>query len=353
MTTKRGCMFVKISNALISLSLSCVVLSFPVQTTTAENIGLIAPLTGALQQHGEAILFGLREGLRDGKCDSEYQLIIEDDGFDPKRTVSAFKKLVTQDNLKLLFTVGSGPTRAISQLAYEQKLPILTLAGDASVTKGNPLMVRLRKPGREEGHEVGDLAKKHKASKVALLCSQTEFTLSVCDGIQERFDALELTRLEVAPDSTDFRSEILKIRKIDPTHIIPIMAIGKLGLFARQVREAKLQQPFVGGVFFESSSDLESSNGALHGAVYTMPEVSREFSERYHSDKSLAVGSIAWGAIFFDVGRILCSAARNNRTPMAEVEKLSGYQGVVGTITFRTTGEDRYLDSPYLEKLIP
>lgn len=107
-------------------------------------------------------------------------------------------------------------------------------------------------------------------------------------------------------------------------------------MFAKQSREASLGTPFLGGVFFESSSDLESSGGALAGANYVMPDTSPEFRIEYAKLGTTAPGSIAWSAVFYDVGRILCSSSAAGMERLNFLRSINNLPGAVGKITFRS-----------------
>lgn len=326
-----------------------------VREATAEplRVGLIAPLTGPLQQHGEAMVASLKLGLENAHCNDSVMLFPEDDGYDPKRTVTAARKLIDSNHVQILLGVGSGPTRAIAAMAERNEIPLLSLAGDSSVAKGNKFVIRLRKPAEDEGAEILALVGREKAERIALICSQNEFTLSVCNSIEKGAASKIVFREDLTPDTTDFRTEILKIKNVHPTHVIPILVPGKLGLFAKQTFETSLGVPFLGGVFFESSSDFQSSSGALIGAKYVMPEISAEFREAYARLSAVAPGSIAWGAIFYDVGRILCSPEASSGERMSYLRSIKKFPGAVGEISFRAVGGDQFYDYRFVEKTIP
>jgi len=229
-----------------------------------QRIGLITPLSGPVAPHGHAVLDGLKLGLKAGGCDDKIQLFVEDDGFETKRSVSASQKLLTQDKVQILMTVGSGPTHGVAPISDQYKIPFLALAGDSSAASGHPFTIRLRPPARYEGKLIAQLAKSENAKSVVMLCSSNEFTLAICDTVSSELGDKVIFRTNILPDETDFKTIIAKIRVLNPSHIIPIFLPGKLGIFARQTKELKLNKPFLGGVFFESSSDLETSRGSLY-----------------------------------------------------------------------------------------
>jgi branched-chain amino acid transport system substrate-binding protein len=330
------------------------VLAVPNQCTAKPlNIGLIAPLTGPLQEHGHAIYEGLKLGVEQGGCTDRVSLIVEDDAYDPKKTVSAAQKILTRHQIDLLLNVGSGPARAITSMVEHRKIPLLSLAGDASVAIGNPHVIRLRKPGEEEGIDVAELALKEGATRVALLCSQNEFTLSVCNGIQRRLGTVVQSRQDVPPDTTDYRAEVLRIRSSNPSHILPIMVPGKLGIVARQIRDSGVSTPFIGGVFFESSGDLKIAQGALDGSKYVISDISSEFRKAYASLDSVAAGSIAWSAVFYDVGLILCRLPGRAEERLPFLRSFKELPGAAVIKSFTSKDGDQFFYSKFITAEIP
>lgn len=324
-------------------------------TTHAEElrrVGLIAPLSGPVSPHGRAVREGLKLGLQYGKCQDSIELAVEDDGFEPKRSVSAARKLFNEKKIQVLLGVGSGPTHALAPLAEQLQIPLLALAGDSSVSKGNRFTVRLRPPASYEGKRIAALANRIGTQSVAMICSSNEFTLSVCDTVSSELGAQVVFRQDVLPDDADFKTLASKIRQLAPSHVMPILMPGKVGIFARQARDAHLDAPILGGVFIESTSDLEAANGALIGAKYVMPDVREEFTHELESLRATYPGSIAWGAIFFDVGRIICAARAQSQNILSYIQSLKAFPGSPGPIDFRSEDGDQYFSYPYIEKEI-
>lgn len=83
--------------------------------------------------------------------------------------VMAARKLFDTNHVQALLSVGSRPTHAIAEPATRNQIPLLALAGDGSVAKGNQFVIRLRKPAEDEGVEIFTPARKEKATRIALL----------------------------------------------------------------------------------------------------------------------------------------------------------------------------------------
>lgn len=312
-----------------------------------RKVGVIAPLSGPVSEHGAAILDGLRLGMQDGSCSSEVELKIEDDGFDPKRSVTAARKLIDRDHVELMMIAGSGPANAVAPYANQNRVPLLALAGDSKVSVGRDYVVRLRPTTKFEGEKISVLAKSIASRNIILVCNINDFTGSVCDEIERILGTSVSRREDIPPEDTDYRALVTKIKASNPELIIPILLPGKLGLFARQVREQGLLTPFVGGTFSQSSSDVKLSGGALVGAKYVMAGIDPEFIKRYMAFPTATSGSFPWAALFYDIGKMICQMKRSAGTSIEFIRSVRQFPSVIGLIDFKAEYGDQYFQYDY------
>lgn len=320
------------------------------QHPSTKKVGLIAPLTGPVGPHGRAVLDGLKLGLDAGGCAANVTLAVEDDGYDPKRSVTAARRLLSERGSELILSVGSGPSHAIAPLTDQANVPFLTLAADPKIASAHKTAIRARPSAAFEGSMVAKLATKSGATAVALVCTANDYTLGVCAAIARDLGDKVIVRQEVLPEEADFRTIVTKIRQSRPSHIIPILMPGKVGLFARQVREAKIDVPLIGGAYFESSTDVENSAGAMVGGTYVMVDVDASFRAKYEALPSASPGAIGWSAVYYDIGRIICLAGD---TPLPEfLKSIKSFAGAAGPTTYTEEAGDRFLFHPLIQKQI-
>ncbi len=330
---------------LLSLAIAHPVIAEPIK------LGLVVALSGPIALHGEASRIGLELGLKEGGCEESFQIIVENDEFVPKKSLTAAKKLVEVNRVKLLLGIGSGPSNAIAPYAEKSAIPFLALAGDSSVAINRRYVIRLRPTTGYEGEMVSKLAIDSGNIPVALICNINEFTLGVCDGIVSKLGDQVTLRIDLLPEETDFRTTIAKIRASNAKSIIPILLPGKLGNFAKQTREMNLQLPFLGGVFFESTADVQASAGALFGAKYVIGDASSEFQTKYR-DLGRHDASVGWAVIFYDTGRLLCKYGENTPDLLSALKAVQNYQGAVGKIDYRSDHGDSYYYFPFIQKIV-
>ena len=109
----------------------------PGVTATTIKVGGIFAQTGPARLICGAIEAGARQAIADinnrgGVDGRKLQLVVEDDGFDPSRTLNAMRKLVEQDGvLAIVGTCGSDGTLATLPYIESHHIPVFTpIAGD-------------------------------------------------------------------------------------------------------------------------------------------------------------------------------------------------------------------------------
>ena len=315
------------------------------------HVAAIFPLTGAAAEHGTAARNGLLLGLEEAQKKDNIKLLIEDDGLNPKNTLTVFRRLLSSNHIDVLITVGSGPSNAVAPLANRLKIPVLALAGDSVVAVNRPYVIRTRMSAQDEGRQIAETLVSGQYQRVALVCAQNSFTENVCEGLSSDSRLPLVLRENVLPDDLDFRSMLQKFRAKKPDAVVVLLMPGQIGVFANQAQSIRLSYKLFGGVFFESSSDLTLSKGALVDAVYVMPDPTEQFVTTYE-ERFPPTASIAWAGGFYDLAQIV-SRIDFSRPVLEQLKEVDEFEGVLGNYEYRTSPEgDSYYYYPYILKKI-
>ena len=112
----------------------------------AIKIGVIGPLTGPYAQYGLAVEYGAKIAAEEisAKGDIQLEILAEDDQGDGELGVNAYNKLLDDGVTIMLSTVTSGSCIAVSDVAYEERVFMLTPSGSADIiTQGKDNMFRV------------------------------------------------------------------------------------------------------------------------------------------------------------------------------------------------------------------
>lgn len=302
------------------------------------KVGGILILSGLGAQYGTHALQGAKLALehieRDGGINGrKLEVIWEDEsGGRAERAVAAYRKLVSVDNVRLIF----GPT-------FQDGLVALApLLGRDHIFLITPCAPRLGLPSvfstwTDPDGEAAAIAKlvRAKHQKVAVLSGQQSWEELSAKKFREAFEALggAITNTE-SPliTSTSVKSEVLKTKFHNPDAIF-ISSFTLFSLYAKELRAQGVRVPLY--TIEADNSLLENANGQAEGTISVGPlapesEFSAEYRARFKVDPDIPSYQS------FDAMMLLAQALRATDGSPAAIEKylynIREYSGASGTI---------------------
>ncbi|HEX4511011.1 MAG TPA: ABC transporter substrate-binding protein [Burkholderiaceae bacterium] len=241
------------------------------------KIGVAEALTGGAAQYGVSIRNGLQLAVGEinaagGVNGNTLALVIEDEQGKKEDAINAFKKLVFQDKVLMLF----GPTlsnsaQAADPIAQAAKIVVfgtsntadgITSIGDHvfrnSVTEADVLPVTIRTAARVAG-----------IKKVAVLYGNDDvFTKSGYDNFKKALDDLHIpvtTTETFAKGDVDFKAQLTKIKATHPDALVLSALISEGAPIMVQARQLGLDVPVLGGNGMNSVKIFDLAQGASDG----------------------------------------------------------------------------------------
>lgn len=329
-------------------------LSLP-HTVNAETqplrIGFIGPLSGPAAAYGVAARNGIQLALEDISAErgvsAPLQIWYEDDRFEAKQTVAAFKRLHNLHGLHLVISIASTPSKALAPVAQAANVPLLAWASDASVAAGRTLVIRTYPSGADEGRHIARAAASRDYHAVAVAFSVNDYTRSVRDGFIEAFSKDRVAIEEELPGVVDdFRPFLLKAKARGADSFFLCVNPGQSGVFARQARDLGLTGPIFGCENLNNLEEYKASRGALEGAWMVTVGVTNKFRDRYRArfnDDSI----LSAAAIHYDMIKQLAGYSLNHPVAQDLVQQLidsPASSGAIRSADYKQTPEDRFLD---------
>jgi ABC-type branched-subunit amino acid transport system substrate-binding protein len=317
------------------------------------KVGFIGSFSGAAHVYGEAARNGFELALREG-ANERLEVVYEDDQSAPARTVAAFNKLVDIDRVALAVTLGSTPSNAVAPLAQARGIPLIGWASSRSVARNRPLVIRSYPSGEAEGRRAVREALRRGCGRAALFVSQNDYADSWRTGVVSAFPPAALAvDHQLTGEIFDFKPLILKAQEAGAECYALCLDIGKSGLFAKQLRELKIDKPILGCEYLHDRAEVAASKQALVDAWFATVPIREEFQARYIA----AFGSdsmLSAAANHYDLARLL-SGAPPGLTGAALVKSLLSagpIRGAVGEFEVREEGNDRFFDIPLVIKVV-
>jgi branched-chain amino acid transport system substrate-binding protein len=241
------------------------------------KLGVAEALSGGAAQYGQSIRAGFQLAAHEinaagGINGNKLVLVIEDEQGKKEEAINAFKKLIFQDKVLMIF----GPTlsnsaQAADPIAQAAKVVVfgtsntadgITSIGDHvfrnSVTEADVLPVTL-----------STAVKKLGIKKVAVLYGNDDvFTKSGYDNFKKALDAQKIavtTTETFAKGDVDFKAQLTKIKATNPDALVLSALIAEGAPIMVQARQLGLNVPVIGGNGMNSVKVFELAKGASDG----------------------------------------------------------------------------------------
>jgi len=337
-----------------------------VAQTNSIKVAAIVPLTGNASDQGnwvrEALLVA-KENINKDK-NIEIELFFEDSkGGNPSEAITAFNKLVSENNLDALITWGSGVGVALIPLANENQLVQIGVATatPAYAIKSDYSFRIFPSTIFEGAFNARKIFNDMNIRKAAVMYTNNDYGVSEKESFVKEFE--ELGGKVVASESidlklSDYRAQVTKIMNSGPELVfLPVYPIeGYLAL--KQLNEAGNKavlyatSAIEGNDFFKSKEFSEGLIIAVHKFDETSsdPKVV-EFVETYKKDFNVVPE--VYRARVYDALQIITVAieqcgGKSGVCLKNQLESVPSWQGVLGEITFDENGD---LSNPQFELL--
>jgi ABC-type branched-subunit amino acid transport system substrate-binding protein len=323
-------------------------------------VGAVTPLTGKLAVYGEgfqnAMLLALDEVNAEGGIHGNaMKIVFEDNQSTSKGSVSAIRKLITIDKLPVIFgPAASSNFLAVCPIAQQNRTILIGAeSAAAAISKCGSYVFRVFPSDLLQGKGVAKLAASLKYSEVVLTYINNDWGVGLADVFKAEFRRQGGKIIdEFAHDEgkTDYRSEVLRIKKHSPKAVVNLTYIKEAAIMLKQAYEMGIQVQWLMGSASKSPKMVELAGEAAEGVIGTYPTFSQETPqygaykeawEKKYPGKKLPI----FGGYNYDMVKLTALALRKAasmspddiRAALIEVSK--GYVGVTGDKTFDENGD--------------
>lgn len=320
---------------------------------TEVKIGGVYPLSGNVAVYGIEARNGVDLAIAEinangGILGVPVNHLAEDDEGSADKSVNAFKKLNTQDGVKLFIgSLTSGCTKAIAPLAQAKKVVQIAPAATADdVTSFGNFIFRVCYNDSFQGTVCGQFAAQDLGAKKAavLYDNANDYSVGLFNNFKAAFEANGGTIVSAQSYTTndvDFSAQLTTIKNTTPDVVFLPDYYQTVSLIAKQLRDSGITAPIVGADGWEGLTENagdEVLNGfySNHYASDTGDEMVNSFVANFEN----AYGSVPTGfaALAYDAVYVLRDAieACGSVDPVkvqAALEKVEG-KYVTGYLKF-------------------
>lgn len=317
--------------------------------SSAASIGVVVPLTGPMGYLGTGERVGMAAALEDiGATDPAVKLVFEDSQGKPEVALSAVRKLLDLQRVRLVVASTSPSVLAILPAIRDSKADALFVAQCLvpNVTVGYPFAFRIYTPSDQEVNLLSGYASDMGYKRIACLYIRNSFGEQGATLFARKVK--ELGSEIVASESIDFqekdfRTLLAKVKGAAPDALFVYCYATNYPSLLKQIEESGLRQPILGSVNLAlDGMETKVPPEILGRAVFPAPRYYynqsspriQAFNKRIRAAGAEPTSDVAY---FYDTAQILVKAIQKARSAepqavsRATVEMMP-YEGVVGTI---------------------
>ncbi|MBI2503828.1 MAG: ABC transporter substrate-binding protein, partial [Candidatus Latescibacteria bacterium] len=253
----------------------------PGVTDSTIRVGMITDLTGPLAFVGQEASAGARLYLdqvneQGGVYGRKIDLIVEDDGYQPPRTIAAFRKLVDQDRVFCFAgSMGSSTTTATFPFIERERIPLIAPLTFASAMHTPPkqyLFAMDPSYNIQAWIIVKYLLEVEKAQspRLAVLYQDDDYGQDGLKGLREaaaHYNLPIVAEESYKKGAVDFSTQIFNLRKADPTHVVLWTVYREAAAVLKEARMADWHPQFIGGLPIADDKTLELAGTDAEGLL--------------------------------------------------------------------------------------
>lgn len=244
------------------------------KTVTNESIkiGWIGGLSGDSAIVGTANLNGVKLAVDNinkngGINGKQIELIVNDDKYDAKETLSAYTKLITLDGVKYFLIENYNGFLATSPLVMQDNTIIINPIDTSEELAGiNANSFAVGVYDESIGYAMADYLNNNNVSKIGILTNNGDpFPLMVRDSLMKRFKGTAQDEYYNF-DTTDFRTSLNKLS--GNKHLV-LIGWEETGRIVKQARESKINSEIIGIDTFATENFRKNSNNNYEGLKFS------------------------------------------------------------------------------------
>lgn len=317
------------------------------------KIGSIGPLSGGVAVYGtearNAIELAVEELNAGGGVNGQkFELISEDDEGNPEKSVSAYKKLVTKDGVKLIIgSLTSGCTLAITPLAQAQKVVLVAPAAtNPAITDAGNFIFRACYTDPFQGTVGAKFAAENLGTKRAAVLFDigNDYSVGLRDNFVKKFieEGGEIVANEsYTTGDKDFNAQLTKIKNANPDVVYLPDYYGTVALISKQLRAQGITVPTIGpdgwdGLAEGAGNELLNGFYSNHYASDSSDEKVQNFSAAYKAKFGItptSFAALAYDSMFMIKDAVAAAGSSDPSAVREALEKTDGNY-VTGHMTF-------------------
>jgi len=250
----------------------------PAQAQEPIKVGFSGALSGGLSLLGQGVRDGIESSFAEinaagGVGGRQLQLVVEDDAYEPMRSIAAARKLVEQDKvITILAPTGTAQTAALIPFIQESKTPMLFPYGFSKALT-NPIkryvfatLPEVRVQMMLLANYVLDTLKQ---TQVAAIYQNDDFGQDAVAGLEERFGKsnVKLLKLPFDRGTTNFSGLVAQAKEAGVEHVVFLGIPKDAALVLREQAKLGWKPQFSGHNALGDPQTFQLAGNLVEGAI--------------------------------------------------------------------------------------
>lgn len=242
--------------------------SSTVAETKQKVIGVSIALSGPLGAIGTTLRNAITLAERQYDSKDLVRFIFEDDGFQPKNTVTIANKFLDQDKVDAVIVFGASTSMSVSPITEKRRIPLIGLTVLETLEEGKKNTFRFFVSTKEMNDLTVTEMQRRGYKKVAVVATMQDGTLKQRDHFLESSTLPIVLQEELLPGDLDFRSIATRIKAsaADSVYIIALPPQGST--FAKQLRQIGYTGAIASSLQIGSPAEIKNGGEALKGVWF-------------------------------------------------------------------------------------
>lgn len=321
------------------------------------NIGAIFSLTGKATNANRSSVLGTRLAVdeineKGGLLNRRINLIFLDNMSTPIGSSIAANQAVAAGVIGIIGAAWSSHSLAIAEVAQENRIPMISnLSTNPKVTHAGEYVFRVCFTDDFQGKVMAEFAINDLNGKSAVIFVEltSDYSLGLAGIFRSHFESLGGTIVEEIEykSSNEDHAAIARPAVNLNADVIFLSGHDESGRIAHQLQIAGVRSILLGGDGWGTESFLIAGGRHLkrgyfctHWSKSSTHQASRQFSDRYSNHPDFGTGAaLAFDAVMVLARSIESAGSTNREVIQRNLQKLSVYEGVTGSIKFDANGD--------------
>ena len=316
------------------------------------KIGAIVPLTGPVSFIGKLIKEGMELAKEEvNSKSSEYgfklEMVYGDNKGEVKEAVSIIQRNINIDKIKL-FMVSPTPTcMAVAPIVDRTKTIMFAGSTHPYITDKSEYIFKTCASNAEENELLTKYATNQGIKSVGALFVEDDFGQSAIRYFKNHFNGTVLIEEPYKVSSTDFRHQILKIKRANPEAVL-IQGYGiAFPVILKQIEELGIKSPILGNLGFANPPVQNILKTLRPDFVKKIIFSSPAFSQRFTKiiEQKFSKKPNLNQAFAYDFIKIIASEIKKNGLDIEKIKnsilQINNYSGAFKKIMFLPNGDSR------------